>query len=174
MSPSTAPKIERARLIPGKRPLKPTSNSSCPRALNPSAIPAETRLKQSYQEYLQTKQDNPISNSTTATEEEEDQSQIPRMEVSFSAPQPFLDPPTWDAMLRLHQEKIATQSIDESSVAAARGSGSGSGEESSERQRQRAEQEMEYGSMAIRGRSSVRGRGKRARGRGNVYWGGRS
>jgi hypothetical protein len=179
MSSSTSPKPNRPRLIPNKRPLKPTSTTNpYPRVLNPSANPAEIRLKQSYQEYLQTKNNSPNPSFTPATEEE-DLPQTPRIEVSFSAPQPFLDPPTWDAMLRLYREKIAAQSIEDSSGATSRGSGSGvgagagSGEESAER-RQRAEQEMEYGSMAIRGRSSVRGRGKRGRGRGNVYWGGRS
>ncbi|KAJ5997010.1 hypothetical protein N7499_006674 [Penicillium canescens] len=180
MSSSTSPKPNRPRLIPNKRPLKPTSTTNrYPRVLNPSANPAETRLKQSYQEYLQTRKDNPNPSSTPATEED-DLPQIPRIEVPFSAPQPFLDPLTWDAMLRLHREKIAAQSVEDSNGATSQGSGSGvgasavSGEESAERRRQRAEQEMEYGSMAIRGRSSVRGRGKRGRGRGNIYWGGRS
>ncbi|KAJ5294481.1 hypothetical protein N7508_009302 [Penicillium antarcticum] len=174
MLSSTTSKSERPRLIPKKRPLKPISTSLHPRVLNPSAIPAETRLKPSYQEYLQTKQNHTDSSFTPATEEEDNLHQAPRIEVSFSAAQPFLDPPTWEAMLRLHREKIAAQSIEDSSVAITQGSGSRSEEESAERQRQRAEQEMEYGSMAIRGRSSVRGRGMRARGRGTVHWSGRS
>jgi hypothetical protein len=174
MSSSTPPEQIQPRIVLKKRPLKraPTTSSH----LNPSATPAETPLKQSYQEYLQAKQSNPNPTSTSATEEEEDSNQTPRIEVSFLAPQPFLDPPTWDAMLRLHREKLAVQAAEDSNLGAAQGSRSGSGpeEESAERQRQRAEQEMEYGSMAIRGRSSVRGRGKRGRGRSSIYWGGRS
>ncbi|KAF4760148.1 hypothetical protein HAV15_006225 [Penicillium sp. str.  len=83
-------------------------------------------------------------------------------------PQPFLDPPTWEAMLKHSRERLAAQSIKVEPS-----SDADQAEETVERMRQRVERETEYGSMAIRGRSSVRGRGKRGRGRGNVYWGGR-
>ncbi|KAJ5468153.1 hypothetical protein N7475_005905 [Penicillium sp. IBT 31633x] len=162
----------RALLIPHKRALLPPPRpaSKVCKVLNPSATPAETRIKQSHDEATQKK--NRSTNSSADKEsisEDEEDYETPRFEVSFSMPpQPFLDPPTWETMLKRSRDRLAAKS-----VADAQDSETGQAEESVERRRQQVESEMEYGSMAIRGRSSVRGRGKRGRGRGNVYWGGR-
>lgn len=173
MAPSASSKKSRPLLIPHKRALLPlqTKSRKVYKVLNPSAIPAETSIKQSYEEETQ-ERNKPASSSEhnkSAVEDEDYELQPPHFEVSFAMPpQPFLDPPTWEAMLKHGRERLASQSIkDESGLGADREG------ESAERVRQRVERETEYGSMAIRGRSSVRGRGKRGRGRGNVYWGGR-
>ena len=175
MTSSTSSKKPRPLLIPHKRALLPLQNKGQGRkvhkVLNPSAIPAETSIKKSYEEVTQ-ERNKPASSSehNKGTVEDEDyEPQPPHFEVSFAMPpQPFLDPPTWEAMLKHSRERLSAQSIKDEP-----GSEADREEESAERVRQRVEREMEYGSMAIRGRSSVRGRGKRGRGRGNVYWGGR-
>lgn len=176
MASSTSSQKSRSLLIPHKRALLPLPTkrpgSKVYKVLNPSAIPAETRIKPSYEESTQ-ERNKPTSssqhNKSTVEDEEDYEPQPPRFEVSFSMPpQPFLDPPTWEAMLKHSRERLAAQSIKDEPV-----SGEDQEDEPIERMRQRVERETEYGSMAIRGRSSVRGRGKRGRGRGNVYWGGR-
>ena len=164
--PDSPPKSSRTRLIPAKRPLLPPNKH---KVLNPSAIPAETRFKQSHEEATQrrTESKNTSDKSSNADEDEDYIPQTPRIEVSFSMPpQPFLDPPTWETMLKHSQQRLAAHSDGNSPESHTQEV------ESAERHRQRVDRETEYGSMAIRGRSSVRGRGKR-RGAGNVYWGGR-
>ncbi|KAJ5863694.1 uncharacterized protein N7529_005610 [Penicillium soppii] len=164
-------KSSRSRLIPTKRSLLPPKSNQhkvC-KVLNPSAIPAETRMKQSHEEATQKRNEfkNQSVNKDEFEDEEDYKPMAPRIEVSFSMPpQPFLDPPTWEAMLKHSQQRLAAQSDESSPENIAE-------TESSERLRQRVDRETEYGSMAIRGRSSVRGRGK-GRGHGNVYWGGRN
>ncbi|KAJ5500145.1 hypothetical protein N7453_009196 [Penicillium expansum] len=176
MASSTSSQKSRPLLIPYKRALLPSrTNKLGPKVykvLNPSAMPAETSIKKSYEEATQERNKSTSlsgHNKSSSDDEEDYEPQPPCFEVSFSMPpQPFLDPPTWEAMLKHSRERLAAQSIKEEP-----GSGEDREEESVERMRQRVERETEYGSMAIRGRSSVRGRGKRGRGRGNVYWGGR-
>lgn len=86
-------------------------------------------------------------------------------------PQPFLDPPTWEAMLKRQAQAARTEASGEGAAAAERGGRSEySGDfETCEQRRRRRETEAGYGSMAIRGRSSVSGRGLR----GKRFWGGR-
>jgi hypothetical protein len=175
MASSASSKEPRPLLIPHKRALLPLQTKGQSRkvykVLNPSAIPAETSIKKSYEEATQ-ERNKPTSSSDhnkSTIEDEDYEPQPPHFEVPFAMPpQPFLDPPTWEAILKHSRERLAAQSIKDES-----GAGADREDESSERVRQRVERETEYGSMAIRGRSSVRGRGKRGRGRGNVYWGGR-
>ncbi|KAJ5384930.1 hypothetical protein N7517_002841 [Penicillium concentricum] len=176
MASSTSSQKSRPLLIPHKRALLslPTNRPGhkVHKVLNPSAIPAEMSIKQSYEEATQEK-NKPTSsnghNKSTVEHEEDYEPQPPRFEVSFSMPpQPFLDPPTWEAMLKHGRERLTAESVNDEL-----GSGVDQEDESAERMRQQVERETQYGSMAIRGRSSVRGRGKRGRGRGNVYWGGR-
>jgi hypothetical protein len=69
-----------------------------------------------------------------------------------TTPQPFLDPPTWEAMLKRKE-------------ASRQGESDQSESETADQRRRRLEREAEYGSISIRGRSSVRG----ARGRGRTY-----
>jgi hypothetical protein len=71
-----------------------------------------------------------------------------------TTPQPFLDPPTWEAMLK-RKERASRQGESDQSE-----------RETADQRRRRLEREAEYGSISIRGRSSVpRG----ARGRGRTY-----
>ncbi|CAG7919283.1 unnamed protein product [Penicillium olsonii] len=132
---------------------------------------SELHIKSSHEEAKATrrKKSNSMNErSSSPSEEDDSNSQSKRVESSFAAsPQPFLDPPTWETMLKHSQERLAAQSASGGSSEAS------AAQESAERLRQRVDRETEYGSMAIRGRSSVRGRGKRGRGNGNVYWGGR-
>ena len=148
----------RARIIPSKRPLLPTKAML---RLNPSATPAELHIKSSHEEAKATRRKKPNSmneRSSSPSEEDDSNSQSKRVESSFAAsPQPFLDPPTWETMLKHSQERLAAQSASGGSSEAS------AAQESAERLRQRVDRETEYGSMAIRGRSSVRGRGKRGR-----------
>ncbi|KAI2717810.1 hypothetical protein CBS147332_4690 [Penicillium roqueforti] len=176
MASSASSQKPRPLLIPHKRALLPLPTKGqgpkIYKVLNPSAIPAEMSIKQSYEEATEERRKRTTSsahNKSTFEDEEDYEPQPPRFEVSFSMPpQPFLDPPTWEAMLKHSRERLATQSTKDEPRSA-----SDQEDESVERMRQRVERETEYGSMAIRGRSSVRGRGKRGKGRGNVYWGGR-
>ncbi|KAJ5514489.1 hypothetical protein N7463_004041 [Penicillium fimorum] len=173
---STSSRKSRPLLIPHKRALLPSPTSrpgsKVYKVLNPSAIPAETSIKQSYEEAIKERNKTTSSseqNKITIKYEEDYDPQPPRFEVSFSMPpQPFLDPPTWEAILKHSRKRLAAQLIGGEPS-----SGLDQEDESSERMRQQVERETEYGSMAIRGRSSVRGRGKRGRGKGNVYLGGR-
>ncbi|KAJ5389975.1 uncharacterized protein N7496_001043 [Penicillium cataractarum] len=168
---------KRPLFIPHKRPLLPpithtTSNSKqVYKVLNPSTIPATTHMKPP----LDDNQDEETYDSTM--------NKPARIEFSFaSSPQPFLDPPTWEAMLKRAQATAASVSAGENESERASNSTRRRGENLSEssgsaetpdQQRIRREREAEYGSMAIRGRSSVSGRGKRTRASGRGYWGGR-
>ncbi|KAJ5808186.1 hypothetical protein N7474_009455 [Penicillium riverlandense] len=178
-------------LIPKKRSLLPptsttrlsgTHHQHVKRILNPSAVAASIRTKGAHRDYTSSHEDR----EQEALEEEQDP-KPPRIEVSFSAiPQPFLDLPLWESILRTRWAKAATQSrsTDEGRGGEAGEEGEeedtsesgATGPETGEERRRRREREVEYGSMAIRGRSSLRGRGRR-RGRGGgdggVYWGGR-
>ncbi|KAG0159078.1 hypothetical protein PDIDSM_6598 [Penicillium digitatum] len=175
MASSISSQKSRSRLIPYKRALlPPRTKKPGPKAykvLNPSAIPAETSIKKSYEEVNQerNKSTSLSGHSKNIFEDKEEyEPQTPCFQVSFSMPpQPFLDPPTWEAMLKHSRERLAIQSLKDES-----GSGIDREDESVERTRRRVEREMEYGSMAIRGRSSVRGTWEGGRGD-NVYWGGR-
>ncbi|CAG8888588.1 unnamed protein product [Penicillium egyptiacum] len=172
MASSTSSQKSRPLFIPHKRALIPLptkgQNPKVYKILNPSAIPAETGIKQSYEEATQERNKPTSSGGHNKSTIEDEEDQPPHFEVSFAMPpQPFLDPPTWEAMLKHSRERLAQSIKDEPGLVADQE------DESVERTRQRVERETEYGSMAIRGRSSVRGRGKRGKGRGNVYWGGR-
>jgi hypothetical protein len=151
------------------------------RVLNPSAIAASIRTKGVHQNYTNSQEDR-----DQGVLEEEQDPKPPRIEVSFSAiPQPFLDPPLWESILRTRWVKTATRSrstdeerggeAGEEGEEADTSESGATGPETGEERRRRREREVEYGSMAIRGRSSLRGRGRRGRGGdGGVYWGGRS
>ena len=99
------------------------------------------------------------ANASGIEEEDEYEKKYKCTEFAFAVPpQPFVDPPTWEAMLKRKEQAVSRQT---------EGTGQGgvqSESETAEQRRRRLEQEAEYGSMAIRGRSSV-SRG-RARGRG--------
>ncbi|KAJ5684363.1 uncharacterized protein N7477_000708 [Penicillium maclennaniae] len=144
----------RPLLIPEKRALLPPSSGSSrkpvAKVLNPSAVPAETRIRPSAQD---------AANASGIEEEEEYEKKYKCTEYAFAVPpQPFLDPPVWEAMLKRKEQAVSRQNEGTSQ------GGVQSGSETTEQRRRRLEQEAEYGSMAIRGRSSVpRGR---ARGRG--------
>lgn len=153
----------RPLLIPHKRPLlsnktKNSTNGSIPKVLNPSATAAETRMKPA----LAASDDDDVAS-------QEDPQPL-RFELSFAMPpQPFLDPPAWEAMLKKHKEAQA--------AARARDEGSSRDEERDadtvDQRRQRQNREAEYGSMAIRGRSGLTGRGRQRKGKETIHWGGR-
>ena len=163
---------KRPLLIPQKRALlpptvhTPSNHKHVYKVLNPSATPAATHMKPPL-----------IDNEGDAINEPVEQNST-RIEFSFaSSPQPFLDPPTWERMLKRAQRKAASGSAGESASAPStrrRGEhlSESSDVETPDQQRIRREREAEYGSMAIRGRSSVSGRGKRTRGSGRGYWAG--
>ncbi|KAJ5693185.1 hypothetical protein N7462_002608 [Penicillium macrosclerotiorum] len=151
--------LPRALLIPHKRPLLPPQKH----LQNSSAAPATILLKPTSAEH-----DNPDAPAQTR-----------RTEVSFHPPQPFLDPPAWEAMLARAQERAAREhrgadgEDEEEAAARGLGTGTGNGAESAERRERAREREAEYGSMAIRGRSGLGGRGRRhARPRGRGFGGG--
>jgi len=148
--------------------IKSKSNSTY-KQLNPSAVAAETCMKAPNSPTLE---DEPVTNE--GGEIDGVSNRLTRIEFNFSAaPQPFLDPPTWEAMLK--------RSRTRSSVRENHTRDSGNSEnvdvphETPHDQRVRQEREAEYRSMAIRGRSSLTGRGRRGReaGRGG-FWGGRN
>jgi hypothetical protein len=147
----------RPLLIPHKRPLLSSNHNKAKentnhvqKVLNPSAVAAEIRMKKPTP-YAQS-DDEP-----TAPELEDKPDPI---KVSFAMPpQPFLDPPTWEAMLRRAREARNTSGNGDLSNEASGPS------ETADQRRQRHDREAEYGSMAIRGRSNISGRGKRPRGR---------
>lgn len=171
---------KRPLLIPHKRPLLPptthttTNQNPVYKVLNPSTTPATTHVKPPL--------DTNDNEEESINEPVRDKST--QIQFSFaSAPQPFLDPPTWEAMLKRARTVAASASasVGESASASAsnsvrrRGETSNSeflGTETPDQQRIRREREAEYGSMAIRGRSSVSGRGRRTRASGRGYWGG--
>ena len=172
----------RALLIPQKRPLLPPTNRAIsnstgtndPRpvlkTLNPSAVAAETRMKKPSHYNLDS--DDSADEMTREGDErdnqgEEEENGPATIRFSFATPpQPFLDPPTWEAMLKKRARDAAqtskggTSRKDENDDAGP--------SETADQRRQRREREAEYGSMAIRGRSNISGRGKRARGRRRV------
>ncbi|KGO77243.1 hypothetical protein PITC_092030 [Penicillium italicum] len=158
MASSTSSQKSRTLLIPHKRALLSlrTNNPDHKvyKVLNPSALPAETSIKKSYEEVTQERNKSTSlseHNKSTIEDEEDYEPQPPCFEVSFSMPpQPFLDPPTWEAMLKHSHVNLAAQPIKDEL-----GSGEDREDESVEQMRQRMERETEYGSMAIRGRSSA-------------------
>ena len=173
--PETASQAPKARITPSKRlilPPRSTHKHKVLKVLNPSAKPAETCMKSSHEEATRQKKLNNANDQTSSPNDEyDDTPQSKRFEVAFSmTPQPFLDPPTWEAMLKISQQRHAAHSAQENTSELP----VSQQVESAERLRQRVDRETEYGSMAIRGRSSIRGRGKRGRGNESVYWGGRN
>jgi hypothetical protein len=168
---------KRPLLIPHKRPLLPptihttTNQKHVYKVLNPNTTAPTTNMKPA----LDANKDEPVTEPTNKTPS--------RIEFSFaSAPQPFLDPPTWEAMLKRAQARAASASVSlgegesASNSTSTRRRGENLSEsselETPDQQRIRREREAEYGSMAIRGRSSVSGRGRRTRASGRGYWGG--
>lgn len=167
---------KRPLLIPHKRALLPptahthSNHKPVHKVLNPSATSAITQMKPPLDDNEDDLINEPITEKPT------------RIEFSFaSSPQPFLDPPTWEAMLKRAQRTAASASTGENESANASNStprrgenlSESSGTETPDQQRIRREREAEYGSMAIRGRSSVSGRGRRTRASGRGYWAGR-
>lgn len=161
----------RPLIIPQKRALLPPKANSRSiqnrtyQVLNPSAVAAEMCMKAP---------SNPETEDDPGSDQEKND--IPnnptRIEFNFAAsPQPFLDPPTWEAMLK--RSRMVTSS-SEGYVGDTEGEVGGPSE-TTEELRTRQQREAEYRSMAIRGRSSISGRGKRGRGTGAArgYWGGR-
>lgn len=180
--PSTRPLI-----IPQKRALlPPRTNSSTPQTqprtyqiLNPSAVAAETCMKAAR---VPETADEPASHLDRA--DDGPSRNLTRIEFDFAAPpQPFLDPPVWEAMLK----RARARSLGVEGRAGGVGEGgelqggagsANTGSETPREQRGRVGREAEYNSIAIRGRSSISARGKRARGVGrggssSSYWGGR-
>jgi hypothetical protein len=169
---------KRPLLIPHKRSLlPPTTHTTCNqkhvyKVFNPNTVPATTHMKPP----IDTNDDEDGSMNEPAKDK------ATRTEFSFaSAPQPFLDPPTWEVMLKRAHTAAMSASTGESASASASNSvrrrgenlSESSGAETPDQQRIRREREAEYGSMAIRGRTSVSGRGRRTRAsRGRGYWGG--
>lgn len=143
----------RPLLIPQKRAFLPPSTWSSrkvDKVLNPSAAPAETRMRQPAQD---------AANASGREEEDEQEIKYKRTEFAFAMhPQPFLDPPAWEAILKRKEQAVSRpgEGVEDG----------GAQSETADQRRRRLEREAEYGSMAIRGRSSVRGR---ARGRGRNY-----
>ncbi|KAJ5550873.1 hypothetical protein N7461_005571 [Penicillium sp. DV-2018c] len=135
------------------RPHKPKA-PKVTKVLNPSAQPPEMRIKPSHDEITESRSKtiSTASGESAAEHEADEYYEPPRFEVSFSMPpQPFLDPPIWEAMLKRARERLAQRPMDEIPAA---GVDPEEEVESAESRRQREEREMEYGSMAIRGRSS--------------------
>lgn len=162
----------RQLLIPHKQPLhppyttskttspSPRSRTPLPQLLNPSATPAETRMKKAHSQPYDA--NSAASNGRDADPEPQDQNPEPVKLAFAMPPQPFLDPPTWEAMLKRHARSQAVRAGEQVGGDYAE---TGSSEETPDQRRRRGEREAEYGSMAIRGRSSVSGRGKRGKGR---------
>lgn len=159
----------RPLLIPHKRPLLSSNNAKdkgkikkpVPKVLNPSAVAAETRMKKPTPYAL-----NIDDSADEHTRQQELEDKPDPIKAPFSMPpQPFLDPPTWEAMLKRAREAANTPDGNGSP-----GNNTPSGpSETADRRRQRQDREAEYGSMAIRGRSNISGRGKRARGARRIY-----
>lgn len=171
----------RPLLIPQKRPLLFSGGDGeahrkpIPKVLNPSATAAETRMKKANPYVFRPSIENEEDNTGVGNmKDHDDVDDTPaRIEFSFAMPpQPFLDPPRWEAMLKQAQLKTAPLTG---------GAGKNRSEtqeepgpsETPDQRRQRREREAEYGSMAIRDRSNVSGRGRRGRMRGNIAWSGR-
>lgn len=131
----------RQPIIPRKRPLLPsrtvrkTEHKSVHRILNTNMLPAETRMKE------------PTSHTDANQDAITEKDQPTRTEFSFASfPQPFLDPLTWEGMLKRRAQGTS------SALRGERGQ-----PETADQRRLRRERETEYGSMAIRGRASRRG-----------------
>lgn len=139
--------INRPRIIPSKRPLLPPRLSS-QASVNHNSKPADIQFKVPAFSYLST-----LSSERDAVRDvqEDQQGQQGRdlpvnVECDFSrAPQPLLDPDTWDRMRRQEQESAQAQKRK-------------SPGDSEERERRR-ERDAEYGGLAIRGRTVRRRRG---------------
>ncbi|KAF3387169.1 hypothetical protein F1880_000524 [Penicillium rolfsii] len=144
-------------LIPHKRALLPSTThtiynqQNVYKMLNPSSTPAITHMKPP----LGTNEDEEESTH------EPTRGKSTRIECSFAAaPQPFLDPPTWEAMLKRAQSEAASAAASAGESASASASNNlgrrienlseSSGTETPDQQRIRREREAEYGSMAIR------------------------
>ncbi|KAJ6171840.1 hypothetical protein N7470_000907 [Penicillium chermesinum] len=160
---------KRPLIIPRKRPLLPPHTSSDksaksqpPRVLNPSAVAAETRMKKAAPRHYSSD-----SADESLGEDSEDEKPGP-VKFAFAAPpQPFLEPPTWEGMLKRHAQ-AQTRGVDGSGDTRDKSRDAGGrgeeGLETADERVRRREREAEYGSMAVRGRSRV-GRGKREKGR---------
>lgn len=156
----------RPLLIPHKRPLlsshdgkdKGKIKKQVPKVLNPSAVAAETPMKTPTPYAL-----NSDDSADERTEEQEPEDKPEPIRVAFAMPpQPFLDPPTWEATLKRAREAANISDGGNES----RGNNTPSGpSETADQRRQRQDREAEYGSMAIRGRSNISGRGNRPRGK---------
>ncbi|KAJ6092662.1 hypothetical protein N7486_007951 [Penicillium sp. IBT 16267x] len=161
----------RPLLIPHKRPLLSSNNAKdreksknpVQKVLNPSAVAAETRMKKPTPYAL-----NSDDSADEYTGEQELEDYKPDLiKFSFATPpQPFLDPPAWQAMLKRAREAKNTSEGGNGSRENNQPSGPS---ETADQRRRRQDREAEYGSMAIRGRSNVSGRGRRARGGGRIY-----
>lgn len=137
--------INRPRIIPSKRPLLPPRLSS-QASVNHSSKPADIQFKIPAFSSLSTLS----SSEKDAIHDVQDGQQgtdLPvNIECDFSrAPQPLLDPDTWDRMRRQEQESAQAQERK-------------SPGDSEERERRR-ERDAEYGGLAIRGRTVRRRRG---------------
>lgn len=159
----------RPLIVPEKRKLLPPRENSLSthnrtyHVLNPSAIAAEMCMKAPR---------NPETKDGLASDQEKSDDapgHLSHIEFDFATPpQPFLDPPAWEAMLKRSQMK---GSLGEGSKQGAGDVGTSRSATTPREEKARTEREAEYSSVAIRGRSSMSGRGKRARGVGR-YWGG--
>lgn len=185
----------RPLLIPQKRPLlapKATpktlnTNTPSPKATlmhRPSPPSTTNHSPNSHTEPKPTPEPESSHNRQPPT-----RTQLTRLELSFAAyPQPFLDPPTWEAMIRRARKGNSSASHTARICSPAptpttsRGLGvrgerapprarvdqreSPSTPETADQQRRRREREVEYGAMAIADRSrggSGSGRGRRGR-----------
>ncbi|KAJ5103348.1 hypothetical protein N7532_003877 [Penicillium argentinense] len=137
---------EKRKLLP-PRPKKVISQTNEPGIVFKNPRPKET------------------AHSDESEDNDEDASDKPtRIEFDFaSTSRPFLDPSTWEAMLKKSREESAMRGGDTDPADTV---------ETPEEQARR-EKESEYGSMAIRGRSSISGRGRRGRGTDKGHWAGR-
>ncbi|KAJ5340933.1 Cytochrome P450 [Penicillium brevicompactum] len=116
--PETASQAPKARMTSSKRlilPPRSTHKHKVLKVLNPSAKPAETCMKSSHEEATRQKKLNNGNDQTSSPNDEyDDTPQSKRFEVAFSmTPQPFLDPPTWEAMLKISQQRHAAHSAQE-------------------------------------------------------------
>ncbi|KAJ5327129.1 Cytochrome P450 [Penicillium brevicompactum] len=116
--PETASQAPKARMDSSKRLILPPRSihkHKVLKVLNPSAKPAETCMKSSHEEATRQKKLNNGNDQTSSPNDEyDDTPQSKRFEVAFSmTPQPFLDPPTWEAMLKISQQRHAAHSAQE-------------------------------------------------------------
>ncbi|OQE20031.1 hypothetical protein PENSTE_c014G03847 [Penicillium steckii] len=109
--------LSRPFIIKEKRALLPprTNNGASKsksnrtyKQLNPSAVAAETCMKAP---------NSPAAEDEPATNEREEidgvSNRLTRIEFNFSAaPQPFLDPPTWEAMLKRSRPRSSVREND--------------------------------------------------------------